>query len=210
ARRDAPSGQGRRPRSRPHRGDGGRRHGSRRREAVCRDGGGAHRRAALRLGRRGAQDVLRAVPRQRDLQVVKALRTPDDAFAGLAGYPFAPHYVEVPDGDGGSLRVHYVDEGPRDAPPVLMLHGEPSWSYLYRKMIPVITGAGLRAVAPDLVGFGRSDKPVARDDYTYQRHVDRMSGVLDALDLRDATHVGQDWGGLSGLRLAAEQPDRFS
>ena len=141
---------------------------------------------------------------------MKFVRTPDEAFSNLVGYPFEPHYVEVPDGDGGSLRVHYVDEGPRDAPPVLMLHGEPSWSYLYRKMIPVITGAGLRAVAPDLVGFGRSDKPVARDDYTYQRHVDWMSAVLDALGLRDATHVGQDWGGLIGLRLVAEQPDRFS
>jgi len=141
---------------------------------------------------------------------VKALRTPDDAFAGLAGYPFEPHYVEVPDGAGGSLRVHYVDEGQRDAPPVLMLHGEPSWSYLYRKMIPLITGAGLRAVAPDLVGFGRSDKPVARDDYTYQRHVDWMRAVLEALELRDATLVGQDWGGLIGLRLVAEHSDVFS
>ena len=141
---------------------------------------------------------------------MKALRTPDDAFAGLAGYPFEPHYVEVPDGAGGSLRVHYVDEGQRDAPPVLMLHGEPSWSYLYRKMIPLITGAGLRAVAPDLVGFGRSDKPVARDDYTYQRHVDWMRAVLEALELRDATLVGQDWGGLIGLRLVAEHSDVFS
>ena len=120
-------------------------------------------------------------------------------------YPFAPHYVEV---DG--LRIHYVDEGPRDAAPVLLLHGEPSWSYLYRKMIPVITAAGHRAVAPDLVGFGRSDKPVRREDYTYQRHVDWMRAVIERLDLRGITLVCQDWGGLIGLRLAAEHPERFA
>src|SRR5215212_12061950 len=97
-------------------------------------------------------------------------RTPDDRFDRLPDFPFEPHYVEVPSGEGTSLRVHYVDEGPRDAPPVLLLHGEPSWSYLYRKMIPVLTDAGLRAIAPDLVGFGRSDKPASRTDYTYQRH----------------------------------------
>jgi haloalkane dehalogenase len=114
--------------------------------------------------------------------------------------------VELRDG----IRVHYVDEGPPGAPVVLLLHGEPSWSYLYRKMIPVLTAAGLRAVAPDLVGFGRSDKPAARDDYTYQRHVDWMRElVVEHLDLSGATLVGQDWGGLIGLRLVAEHPDRF-
>ena len=133
------------------------------------------------------------------------LRTPDERFADLPGYSFAPHYVEV---DG--LRIHHVDEGPRDAAPVLMLHGEPSWSYLYRKMIPVFTAAGYRTVAPDLVGFGRSDKPAARDDYTYERHVAWMRGVVEALDLRDITLVCQDWGGLIGLRLVAEMGDRFS
>jgi haloalkane dehalogenase len=133
------------------------------------------------------------------------VRTPDERFANLPGCPFAPHYAEI---DG--LRVHYVDEGPRGAAPVLMLHGEPSWSYLYRKMIPIVTAAGLRAVAPDLVGFGRSDKPVRREDYTYQRHVDWMRGLLEHLDLRDITLVCQDWGGLIGLRLAAEHPDRFA
>jgi haloalkane dehalogenase len=133
------------------------------------------------------------------------LRTPDERFAGLAGYPFDPHYVEL---DG--LRIHYVDEGPADGPVVLMLHGEPSWSYLYRKMIPPIAGAGLRAVAPDLVGFGRSDKPVRREDYTYQRHVDWMRGFLERVDLRGITLVCQDWGGLIGLRLVAEHPDRFA
>ena len=133
------------------------------------------------------------------------LRTPDDRFATLPGFPFAPHFVEV-----GGLRVHYVDEGPHGASPVLLLHGEPSWSYLYRKMIPVMRAAGHRCVAPDLVGFGRSDKPAARNDYTYQRHVDWMRGVLEALDLRDVTLVCQDWGGLIGLRLVAEHPERFA
>src|SRR5262245_63303575 len=135
-----------------------------------------------------------------------ALRTPDERFANLPGYPFAPHYVTVGDG----LRVHYADEGPRDVPPVLCLHGEPSWSYLYRKMIPPLVAAGHRVVAPDLVGFGRSDKPVRREDYTYQRHVDWMRGVLEKLDLRNVTLVCQDWGGLIGLRLAAEHSARFT
>src|SRR5947207_392876 len=132
------------------------------------------------------------------------LRTPDEDFVNLPAYPFAPHYVEV---DG--LRIHYVHEGPREADPVLMLHGEPSWSYLYRKMIPVITAAGYRAVAPDLVGFGRSDKPGRREDYTYQLHVDWMKGWLEAVDLQHITLVCQDWGGLIGLRLATEHEERF-
>ena len=136
---------------------------------------------------------------------METLRTPDDRFANLPGYPFAPHYTET---DG--LRIHYVDEGPRDAAPVLMLHGEPSWSYLYRKMIPIVVAAGHRAVAPDLVGFGRSDKPVRREDYTYQRHVDWLRHVLTALDLRNVTLVCQDWGGLLGLRLVADHPERFA
>jgi haloalkane dehalogenase len=139
------------------------------------------------------------------------LRTPDERFADLPGFPFAPNYVEVPAGDGGNtLRVHYVDEGPRHAPAVLLMHGEPSWSYLYRKMIPIITGAGLRAVAPDLVGFGRSDKLASRDDYTYKRHVDWMWAAVDAIGLEGITLVGQDWGGLIGLRLVAEHPDAFA
>lgn len=136
---------------------------------------------------------------------MEILRTPDERFQNLPGYNFAPHYVEV---DG--LRIHYIDEGPAEAEPVLMLHGEPSWSYLYRKMIPIIVGAGYRAIAPDLVGFGRSDKPAAREDYTYQRHVDWMTGLIKAIDLQRATMVGQDWGGLIGLRLVAENPERFS
>jgi haloalkane dehalogenase len=140
-----------------------------------------------------------------------ALRTPDDRFADLPGYPFAPHYAEVRDGEGGTLRVHHLDEGDPAAPVVLLLHGEPSWSYLYRHMIPVLVDAGLRAVAPDLVGFGRSDKPAVRTDYTYARHVAWLGAhVVDALDLRDITLVCQDWGGLLGLRLVAAHPERFA
>ena len=139
-----------------------------------------------------------------------ALRTPDERFADLPDFPFQPHYVEVPSGDGGTLRLHYLDEGPPDAAPVLLMHGEPSWAYLYRKMIPVLVETGHRAVVPDLVGFGRSDKPARREDYTYQRHVDWMRAFLEALDLRDITLFSQDWGGLIGLRLAAEHTDRFA
>ena len=144
---------------------------------------------------------------------MRALRTPDERFDGLPGYPFEPHYVEVDAGDGSGdrLRVHHLDEGPADGPVVLLLHGEPSWSYLYRHMVPVLVDAGLRAVAVDLVGFGRSDKPAERAAYTYQRHVDWVrEAVFDRLDLRDVTLVGQDWGGLVGLRLVGEHPDRFA
>jgi haloalkane dehalogenase len=141
---------------------------------------------------------------------METLRTPDERFADLPGFPFSPHYVDVPDPEGGSLRVHYVDEGPAGAEPVLMLHGEPSWSFLYRKMIPIVLDAGLRAVVPDLVGFGRSDKPSKRTDYTYQRHVDWMRAVVERLDLTRITLVCQDWGGLIGLRLVAEDGGRFA
>lgn len=133
------------------------------------------------------------------------LRTPDDRFVGLPDYPFAPHYTELSDG----IRLHHVDEGPADADVVLMLHGEPSWSFLYRRMVPVFAGAGLRAVAPDLVGFGKSDKPAAIGDYSYQRHVDWLREWIEQLDLRRITLVCQDWGSLLGLRLAAEHDDRF-
>jgi haloalkane dehalogenase len=135
---------------------------------------------------------------------MNVLRTPDERFENLPGYAFAPHYADV---DG--LRMHYIDEGPRDAEVVLMLHGEPSWCYLYRKMIPIITAAGLRAVAPDLIGFGRSDKPDSQDDYTYQAHVDWMAAFLQNIGLRRITLVCQDWGGLIGLRVATENPERF-
>ncbi|MGZ8254444.1 MAG: haloalkane dehalogenase [Burkholderiaceae bacterium] len=142
---------------------------------------------------------------------MKALRTPDEHFQKLPGYSFEPHYAEIPDGEGGALRVHYIDEGPREARDrLLLMHGEPSWCYLYRKMIPILVAAGHRVIAPDLVGFGRSDKPDKRTDYTYQRHVDWMTSFIEAIDLQHATLVGQDWGGLIGLRLAAEHPDRFA
>lgn len=138
------------------------------------------------------------------------LRTPDDRFADLPDYDFTPHYVEVDDFEGRTLRVHYLDEGPADGAVVLCLHGEPSWSYLYRKMIPPLVAAGHRVIAPDLVGFGKSDKPTHKSDYTYARHVAWMQAVVvDHLDLRHATFFGQDWGGLIGLRLVAENPDRF-
>ncbi len=136
---------------------------------------------------------------------MRVLRTPDERFANLPGYDFEPNYLEV-----AGMRMHYVDVGPADASPVLLLHGEPSWSYLYRKMIPILTGAGHRAVAPDFFGFGRSDKPAERSDYTYQAHVDWTTSLIEQLDLRDITFFGQDWGGLIGLRVAAENPDRFA
>jgi len=142
---------------------------------------------------------------------VQTLRTPDDRFAGLPDFDFAPHYVEVDDGDGGRLRLHHLDAGSPDGEVVLLMHGEPSWSFLYRHMIPALVDAGLRCVVPDLVGFGRSDKPAERSDYSYARHVEWMrSALLDQLDLRDVTLVGQDWGGLVGLRVAAENPDCFA
>jgi haloalkane dehalogenase len=135
-----------------------------------------------------------------------ALRTPDERFADLPDFPFAPRYAEVGDG----LRMHYVDEGPKAGRVVLMLHGEPSWCFLYRKMIPIFVRAGFRAIAPDLVGFGRSDKPTDPAAYTYAAHVAWMKALLEALDLRDVTLVAQDWGSLVGLRLAAENDERFA
>lgn len=141
---------------------------------------------------------------------MRVLRTPDERFAYLPDFPFEPHYVEVPDGEGGSLRLHYVDEGASEGEPVLLLHGEPSWSFLYRKMIPILAAAGFRAIAPDLPGFGRSDKPAHRSDYSYQRLVEWMSSFLLALDLQGITLVGQDWGGLIGLRLATAHQERFA
>lgn len=141
---------------------------------------------------------------------MELLRTPDERFADLPGYGFAPRYVEIDAGDGDPLRVHHLDEGPPEAPAVLLLHGEPTWSYLYRHMIPVLVDRGLRCLAPDLVGFGRSDKPAHRADVTYARMVGWMAAALfDELDLSGLTLVGQDWGALIGLRLVGEHPDRF-
>ncbi len=138
------------------------------------------------------------------------LRTPDERFADLPDYPFVPHYATVSTADGTELRLHYLDEGPRDGPVVLLMHGEPSWSYLYRAFVAPLVAAGKRVVAPDLIGFGRSDKPAARSDYTYEGHVDWMSQWLTGLDLTGITLFCQDWGGLIGLRLVAAFPDRFA
>ncbi len=140
---------------------------------------------------------------------MQVLRTPDDRFAGLPDFAFQPHYVEVPGGDGTDLRIGYIDEGPRDAAPVLLLHGEPSWSFLYRKIIPLLSDRH-RVLAPDLIGFGRSDKPTEKEDYSYEKHVAWMSAWLTALDLKDITLFCQDWGGLIGLRLVAAFPERFA
>ncbi|WP_328605682.1 haloalkane dehalogenase [Amycolatopsis sp. NBC_00345] len=142
---------------------------------------------------------------------MRLLRTPEDRFTDLPEFPYEPQYTELADPHGGLIRVGHVEAGPADGPPVLLLHGEPSWSYLYRKMLPVLADAGLRAIAPDLVGFGRSDKPGDIVDHSYARHVGWMRAfAFEALDLHDVTLVGQDWGGLIGLRLLAEHPDRFA
>jgi haloalkane dehalogenase len=148
---------------------------------------------------------------------VDILRTPDERFAALPDFDDEPHYADVPAGagegqsDGDTVRMSWVEAGPADGEPVLLLHGEPSWSFLYRRMLPVLADAGLRAVAPDLVGFGRSDKPARISDHSYARHVEWVRALaFDVLDLRGVTLVGQDWGGLIGLRLVAEHPDRFA
>lgn len=141
---------------------------------------------------------------------MKVLRTSDEAFAGIADYPFAPNYATIADADGTELRLHYIDEGPREAAPILLMHGEPSWSYLYRKFVPPLVAKGHRVIAPDLIGFGKSDKPADREDYTYERHVAWMSAWLMQLDLTGISLFCQDWGGLIGLRLVAAFPERFA
>jgi haloalkane dehalogenase len=154
-----------------------------------------------------------AVSARTDARMIamRTLRTPDDRFADLPVFDHEPRYAEVRDGDGGVLRMAYVEAGPAEGPVVLLLHGEPSWSFLYRTMLPVLADAGLRAIAPDLVGFGRSDKPAEAADHSFARHVEWTRALaLDALELRGVTLVGQDWGGLIGLRLVAEHPERFA
>jgi haloalkane dehalogenase len=141
---------------------------------------------------------------------MRVMRTPEARFEGLRDWPFAPRYLSIFDEDGSTLRIHYIDEGPRDGPLVLLMHGEPSWAYLYRMVIPGLVARGMRVIAPDLVGFGRSDKPAAREDYTYERHVAWMSDWLTDLDLKDITLFCQDWGGLIGLRLVTAFPERFA
>ncbi|MDN4159748.1 haloalkane dehalogenase [Nocardioides abyssi] len=145
---------------------------------------------------------------------METYRTPDERFADLPDVAWEPAYAEVPDPDGpegATLRMAYVDAGPADAPVVLLLHGEPTWSFLYRHVVAELVAAGLRAVVPDLVGFGRSDKPTRPEDHSFARHVAWVRALaLDHLGLTDVTLVGQDWGGLIGLRLVAEHPDRFA
>ena len=159
--------------------------------------------------------ALRAIavqtPRSYDPAVtMKVLRTPEADTEGLPGYPFAANYLNVGDAGDGPVQMHFVDEGPRSGPLMLLLHGEPSWSYLYRKMIPPLAAAGMRCIAPDLIGFGRSDKPTERSDYTYARHLRWLRSLLDQLELDDINLFGQDWGGLLGFRLLAEKPQRFA
>jgi len=137
--------------------------------------------------------------------VAEVIRTPDESFANLPDYPFEPNYVE-----SLGYRIHYVDEGPRDGQIILLMHGQPSWSYLYRHMIPQLVSAGYRVIAPDNVGFGKSDKPLNPNDHSYQMHIDVMSNLVDELKLENATLFAQDWGGLIGLRVVAEKPDRFA
>ena len=141
---------------------------------------------------------------------MKVLRTPDERFAALEGYAFEPRYTEVRDDDGSLLRIHHLDEGPRDAAPILLMHGNPTWAYLYRRFVPPLVAAGHRVVAVDLVGCGRSDKPAERADYTQARHVDWLTQWLLKLDLRDVTLFCQDWGGTLGLHLVAAHPERFA
>lgn len=138
------------------------------------------------------------------------LTTPITCFTSVPDFPFAAQYIKVNDQEGGWLNLHYVDEGPKDGEVILMLHGEPSWSFLYRKMITIMVNAGYRVVAPDLIGFGKSDKPTKQSDYTYQRHVDWIEALLIELKLSDITLVCQDWGGLIGLRLVAEHSALFA
>lgn len=138
------------------------------------------------------------------------LRTPDERFANLADYPFKPNYLQIGDTDGGELRLHYLDEGPADGPVVLLMHGQPAWSYLYRFMIPALVESGFRVIAPDLIGFGRSDKPTLPEDYTFARHISWMTEWLTTLDLTDITVFFQDWGSLIGLRMVTAFPQRFS
>ena len=141
---------------------------------------------------------------------MEVLRTPDSCFENIKDYPFEPVYTNIETKDGTILRIHHIDEGPKDGPILLAMHGQPVWSYLYAKMIPILTEAGIRVIAPDLVGYGKSDKPAARGDYSYQNQVDWMGEWLKVNDFKNLTFFGQDWGGLIGLRMVAGDPDRFN
>jgi haloalkane dehalogenase len=140
----------------------------------------------------------------------EVLRTPESRFAGLPQFSYTPHYLEVPDGRFGGLRMAFIDEGPQSAPPILMLHGMPTWSFLYRKLIGPVVAAGFRVIAPDYIGFGRSDKPADRAHYTYARHVAWTRACVESLGLERITLLAQDWGGPIGLRILSELPARFA
>ena len=140
---------------------------------------------------------------------MKVLRTPDKYFEKIKGYPFSPIYTDIFAEDGTEIRIHHIDEGPKDGPILLAMHGQPVWSYLYSKMIPILNDAGIRVIAPDLVGYGKSDKPSSRDDYSYQNQVDWMNQWLVKNNLYDLIFFGQDWGGLIGLRMIVDNPDKF-
>ena len=140
---------------------------------------------------------------------MKVLRTPERYFENIKDYPFEPVYTNIETKDGTVIRIHHIDEGPKGGPILLSMHGQPVWSYLYTKMIPILTEAGIRVIAPDLVGYGKSDKPAAREDYSYQNQVDWMGEWLRKNDFKNLTFFGQDWGGLIGLRMVAADPDRF-
>ena len=141
---------------------------------------------------------------------MKILRTPEEQFENLPDWPYEPHYSEVPDGDGGTLRIHHAESGPSDGPTVLLLHGEPTWGFLYRKIMSGLADAGIRSLVPDQVGFGKSDKPSNQTDYTYERHVMWMQKWLEQNSPENMFFFGQDWGGLIGLRLVAANPTSFS
>ena len=141
---------------------------------------------------------------------MEVLRTPDERFAGLPGFPFEPHYLNIETKGGTPLRMHYLDEGPREGKPIVMLHGQPSWSYLYRQMVPGLTEAGFRVLAPDLIGFGRSDKPADTGDYSYSQHVEWVSAWLTSLAPTDGTFFVHDWGSMIGLRTLPEHGIRFT
>jgi haloalkane dehalogenase len=154
------------------------------------------------------EDIPAFTPQMEPLgPITQILRTPESAFADIKDFPFEPHYYQSK--THGNIRIHYVDEGPKDAAQtILLMHGEPTWSYLYRKMIPQFVSAGFRVVAPDLVGFGKSDKPASRADYSYERQVDWMTELFVGIDMHNITPFLQDWGGLIGLRVVARLPER--
>ena len=141
---------------------------------------------------------------------MEVLRTPDERFRDLVDFPFEPHYINIDDEDGGTIRMHYIDEGFPDGELILCMHGQPNWSYSFRKMIMPLAEAGFRVIVPDIIGFGRSDKPTKRSDYTFSRHVAWLRNFIEGLDLRNINLIAQDWGGPIALRNAADMPERFA